>query len=284
MNTLLDGGATSFNFPFWKVNDMQDQDPQSVNEGGTLSADSITAGKQVARRLFFEKAWGKNDLVDVQAGSDPVEAVLSHLGKYWDRQYQKIMFYSIQGVIADNVANDSSDMVEDITGATTTTINSNDIIDAIGKFGDADQDVVAIAMHSTTHNTLRKANLIDFTPTNEQNIGWGTYLGKTIIVDDMLLVSSTYWTVIFKSSAFMTGFSAEGYVQAETDRVPSVSGGQTIFYTRRVLAMHPAGFAWVEGSLPRTYPEYGDLAAAAHWNRVVSSVKNVGFSILKSTG
>ena len=65
MNALLDGGATSFNFPFWKVNDMQSQDAQSVNEDGSLAAQKITSGKQVARRLFFEQAWGKNDVVYV---------------------------------------------------------------------------------------------------------------------------------------------------------------------------------------------------------------------------
>ena len=45
MNELLNGGATTFNFPFWKMNDMQDQDATPVNEGGigqvkyTLAAD-----------------------------------------------------------------------------------------------------------------------------------------------------------------------------------------------------------------------------------------------------
>ena len=139
-------------------------------------------------------------------------------------------------------------------------------------------------MHSVPYTTLQKLNLITFEPDNTQNIGWGTYLGKTVIVDDSLVVGSVYWTILFRNLAFMSGFSAEGYVQAESDRTPSASGGATTIYTRRVLAMHPAGFAWVEGSLTNTFPAYADLRGAQHWNRVAASVKNVGFAVLKTTG
>lgn len=284
MNALLDGGATTFNFPFWKINDMRDADASAVNEGGTITPAKISAGKQVARRLFLEKAWGKNDVVQVTAGSDPIEAVLNHIGKFWDYQYQKALFSSVQGVIADNVANDGSDMVKDITGETVTKINSDAVIDTLAKYGDSLDNVVAIGMHSVPHATLLKDNIITFEATNGQDIGWGTYLGKTVIVDDSLVVGSTYWNVLFKNQAFMSGFSTQGYVQAESDRTPSASGGATTIYTRRVLAMHPAGFAWVEGSLTKTFPEYSDLRGSQHWNRVVSSVKNVGFLILKTLG
>jgi hypothetical protein len=202
---------------------------------------------------------------------------------FWDRQYQKALFASVQGVIADNVANDSGDMVKDITGETNKAISSDAVIDTLTKMGDSIDNITAIAMHSVPYATLQKDNIITFEPTNVQDIGWGTYLGKTVIVDDSLKVSSTYWNVLFKARAFMSGFSAMGYVQAETDRSPEISGGATTLYTRRVLAMHPAGFAWIEGSLSKTFPSYTDLKAAAHWNRVASSVKNTGFLILKTT-
>jgi hypothetical protein len=175
-------------------------------------------------------------------------------------------------------------MVKDITGAATKTINADAVIDTIALYGDSMNDVVAIAMHTVPYSKLQKDNLIDFEPTNTQNIGWGTYLGKTVIVDDSLKVGSVYWNVLFKERAFMSGFSQTGYVPAETDRTPATSGGATTIYTRRVLAMHPAGFAWVEGSLTATFPNYSDLRGAAHWNRVASSIKNTGFVILKTTG
>jgi len=35
------------------------------------------------------------------------------------------------------------------------------------------------------------------------------------------------------------------------------------------LAVHPAGFAWVEGTIAGESPAIAELADAAHWSRVV---------------
>jgi hypothetical protein len=141
-------------------------------------------------------------------------------------------------------------------------------------------------MHSVPYNTLRKNNLIDTRADNEQNIGWGTYLGKTVIVDDTLFVSTVYWTVLFKTAAFAVAEDLTGdYEPTEIDRDPAASGGQTLYYTRRVFLIHPAGFAWIEPGTPDAdFPSDAELILADHWNRVASSVKNTGFAVLKSSG
>lgn len=284
-NTLLDGGARVFTLPFWQSNDVIGADATPVDEGGTLTPGNLSAEKMTARRQFREKAFGQNDLAAVLAGSAPIDGIIDLTERFWNRNYQVVLFKSIQGVIADNVANDSGDMVNDITSDGTPTINSDAVIDTIALFGDEDQDIAAIAMHSVPYNQLRKNNLIDFRPDNEQNIGWGTYLGKTVIVDDTLIVSTTYWTVLFKAGAFAYGESFMNYVPTEVDRDPSASGGQTLYYTRRVFMMHPAGFAWTDDAgMSTDSPTNTELATAANWDRVAASIKNVGFAVLKSTG
>ncbi len=287
LRTNLLGGAESFNTPFWKTNGVINEDATPVDEDTDLTPASIGSGTMIARRQFREKAWGQNDVAAVLAGSNPLDAIISQTENFWNRNHQKFLFSSIQGVIADNVANFSSDMVTDITGDTDPIINSDAIIDTIGLFGDMDEDVAAIGMHSKPYQNLQKANLIDFTPDNIQNIGWGTYLGKTVIVDDSLLVSSTYWTILFKPGAF--GFaedlSTNAYEPTETEREALKSGGQEVYVTRRVFAMHPFGFAWSDDATPTAdFPTNAELILAANWNRVVSSVKNVGFTVLKSLG
>nr|BDD47038.1 coat protein [bacterium] len=285
MKALLLGGAKTFNMPFWQTNDVIGASATPVDEDQTLTPGSLTADKMIACRQFREKAWGQNDVAAVLAGDAPIDGMMEATEKFWNRNYQVVLFKSVQGVIADNVANDSSDLVNDITGASVTTINSDAVIDTVALFGDADQDIAAIAMHSAPYNQLRKLNMIDNRPDNEQNIGWGTYLGKTVIVDDDLVVSSVYWTILFKPGAFAYAEVLEGanYEPTEVDRDPAKSGGQTLYYTRRVFLMHPAGFAYSDAASVDS-PTDAELAGAAQWNRVAASVKNCGFAVLKSSG
>ena len=284
---LLAGGADDFSLPFWKSNDVINADASPVDEDTTLTPINIGSGKMVARRQFREKAFGQNDVAAVLAGDAPIDGMIDLTEKFWNRNYQKDLFYSIQGVIADNVADDSGDMVNDITSAGNPNINSDAVIDTIGLLGDMDEDLRAIGMHSKPYHTLQKANLIDTAPDNAQDIGWGTYLGKTVIVDDTLIVSTTYWTVLFKESAFAFAedLASGHYVPTEVDRDPSKSGGQSLYYTRRVFLVHPAGTAWSDdGAMSTDSPTNAELIKAANWNRVVASVKNMSFVVLKSLG
>lgn len=285
----LKGGAESFSTPFWKSNDVIGADATPVDEDADLTPGSIGSAKMEVRRQFREKSWGQNDVASVLAGSDPIEGIKSLMEEFWNVNYQRVLFNSVQGVIADNVANDSGDMLNDITALTGDDgkIHSDAVIDTIAKFGDMTGGITAVAMHSVCYTNLLKSNLIDTTPDNVQNIGWGVYLGKTVIVDDSLIdASSKYWTVLFKPGAF--GFAEDltgPYEPTETERNPSKSGGQELLYTRRVFAMHPFGFKYVEpGSPTADFPTNAELKLAAQWDRVVSSVKNVGFSVLKSNG
>jgi hypothetical protein len=287
MAGLLQGGAKIFNIPFWKANDVIGADASPVDEDTTLTPASMGSGQMIARRQFREKAFGQNDVAAVLAGKSPVDEMISLTERFWNRNYQAFVFNSVRGVIADNIVNDAGDMIKDITGDVDPTISSGAVIDTLALFGDADEDLSAIAMHSVPYNNLRKDNLIDFTPDNEQNIGWGTYLGKSVIVDDTLIVDSTYWSILFKPGAvaFAEDISTALYEPTEVERNPESSGGQTVYYTRRVFLIHPYGFAWSDDAAPAAdFPTDSELQLAANWNRVVSNVKNVGFAVLKSTG
>lgn len=281
MDEMLRGGASMFSLPFWQGNTVRNTSATPVNEGDTLTPANITGSKMVARRQYREKAWGQNDVAAILAGDSPEEAIMSLIEEFWNLNFQKHLFYSVLGVIADNVANDGGDL-SNTPGAV---IDSDNIIDTIMKFGDMTEDIAAIAMHSTPYGALQKANLIDTDPDNTQNIGWGTYLGKTVIVDDMLVSGGVYKTIIFKPGAFAFGESFENYLPTEVDRAPAQSGGQSLLYTRRVYLIHPSGFAWQEtAAVTTTFPTDTNLQSADEWNRVVASPKNCGFAVLSTTG
>jgi hypothetical protein len=286
--TSLNGGAEEFNFPFWQTNDVTGAFATPVQEDATLSAGSLSATKMTVRRQFREKAFGHNDVAAVLAGSNPTDQLITMTSEFWAKNYQAVLFSSLQGVIADNDDNDSDDMINDITGDGDPYISSDAVIDTMSLFGDQPSGMIrGIAMHSIPYTRLLKDNLIDTTSDNLQNIGWGTYLGKTIIVDDTLVDDSTYWVVVYKDGAFLWGESLDSngnYVPTEVNRDPSASGGQELYYTRRVFSIHPYGFSWEEDSVTNDFPTDTELETASNWDRVVSSVKNVGFAVLKCSG
>lgn len=296
----LKGGAKQFTTPFWK--DLIDPNnlDEIPDEENAVATDNIEASEFVVRRQMRVKKWGANDLSAILAGEDPMTAIQSMVENFWNKAMQNVLFSSVRGVVADNAANDDGDMLLDITEETNADdrkISAESIIKAIFKMGDKFQEITALSMHSVPYSKLVKDNLIDFTPDNLQNIGFGTYMGKTVVLDDDQTMTvetvngvaqtPVYWTTLYKRGAFGYGESAERYLMTEIDRNPDKGGGIDFLHSRRVFALHPAGFNWKEGSgntIAKQFPNNTELATASHWGRAFSSVKNVGFVVLKSLG
>jgi len=295
IDASLDGGAKQFTTPFWK--DLIDPNnlDEVPDEDNDVSTDNVEASEFTVRRLMRVKKWGANDMSAILAGADPIDAIQSMVENFWYKAMQNTLFATVRGVIADN-ANDNYDMVKDLTvlSGDDAKISSTSIINAIFLMGDKFQEITALSMHSVPYSRLVQNNLIDFEPDSEQNVGFGTYLGKTVILDDDQTstletvggVANTpvYWTTLYKRGAFGYGESANKYLMTEIDRDPDKGGGIDFLHSRRVFAMHPAGFDWQEASVAKQFPTNTELATATNWDRAYSSVKNVGFVVLKTLG
>lgn len=295
IDQALDGGAKQFTTPFWK--DLIDPNnlDEVPDEDNPVDTDNIEASEFVVRRQMRVKKWGANDMAAVLAGEDPIDAIQNMVENFWYKVMQNVLFASVRGVIADN-ANDNNDMVLSLTAQVgdDAKISSTSIIQAIFLMGDKFQEITAMSMHSVPYSRLVQNNLIDFTPDSEQNVGFGTYLGKTVILDDdqtstLEIVNGVantpvYWTTLYKRGAFGYGESAARYIMTEIDRDANKGGGIDFLHSRRVFALHPAGFDWQENTVVKKFPSNTELATAANWDRAFSSVKNVGFVVLKTLG
>lgn len=292
LDSFLDGAGRTFNIPFWDM--LAEGNVRVPSESVDITVDPLTSDKMIAVRQFQEKAWGANAVANVFAGEDPMASLTSKLEEWWNRRQQKYLVSTIVGVLADNVANDSSDMINDISAAASpfdddNKISSEAIIETFALLGDA-ADFGAVAMHSVPYYRLVQRNLIDFRPDNEQNIGFGTYLGMSVVVDDNCRADAVtggyaYWTILFKRGAIGYGESARGMVPLEVYRNPKQGGGVDELYTRKQFIMHPQGFAWQDpgsGTIAIA-PSLANLETAAYWNRVYDQ-KNVGFVVLKTNG
>jgi hypothetical protein len=288
---LLAGGGTTFQLPFWK--DVSGGSGDVPSETVAATVDPVTSGKQIARRQLREKHWGANDITAVTAGEDPVNAIAQMVTGYWAQAYDQLAIKTLQGVFADNIANDSGDLVNDISGGAgaAAVFNDSAVIDAQAKLGEngtvgrADLnggDFVAIVVHPSTYAVMRKANLIDFVPIGDQQRPVGFYMGMQVIVDRNAPVDTgVYDTYIVKSGALQFGQSSVGYLPTELDRDATVGFGIDNLITRRVFAMHPAGLQWTNNTVTGGIsPSDANLALAANWDRVFNK-ENIGVVMLR---
>jgi len=64
---------------------------------------------------MLNKGWGAADLVtELAMGVNAMEHIRARVDNYWTHAWQNRLLASCDGILADNVANDSGDMVIDV--------------------------------------------------------------------------------------------------------------------------------------------------------------------------
>lgn len=279
--------------PFFKpLGHASEPDYTNDTPGDDSEPDKINTGKQIFRLAKMHQSWSTMDFA-IELGlstMDPMAAITRKVGKWWAIQEEKRLIQSAMGVLADNIANDASDMVVDIYSDIATPLEANivagtDIIDTMQTAGDHGAMFTAIAMHSVTHATLLKADLIDYIPDSEGKMTIQVYMGKIVVVDDSLPViagtnSPKYVTLLFSPGAFGFG-SGRMRVPSEMYRKASAGngGGEDILHTRRNDIIHPAGYQFTSASVAGKSATLAELAAATNWDRVMDR-KIIGIAAL----
>ena len=298
LNAMASGPGSIGDLPFFKGLTNDEPNYSTDDPASSATADRIQGAKQTYAVAYKNKAWSTMDMARELGLEDPLGAIMARTGKYWAVDTEKRLINSMQGVLLDNIAGDSSDMVNAIHLETTVGVDASNrigaeaVIDAAATMGDHAQNLSAIAMHSVPYANLQKQNLIDFIPDARGEVNIPTYLGYRVIVDDSLAprdgVTSgyVYTTVLFAGGAVAYG-AGTPMVPSEMDRSPATGngGGQDILWTRSTEIVHPYGFSFstmtMTGNNTATYAE---LAAAAQWDRVYAERKNIGVAFLTSNG
>lgn len=294
LDILAQKGGKLIDMPFF--NDLTGAD-EVLSDSDPLTVGRIGTSQDVARLLMRGKAWGVGDLAKALSGADPMAAIGDLVAEYWNRREQVILLSALAGVFADNVANDSSDLVHDIsvTDAATATasnlIGPDAVIDAKAKLGDAADKLVAIQMHSVVYARLQKLNLIEMVPDSEGKIKIPTYLGLEVIVEDGAVDGTDYLRAAttngYRYTSYLFGKGAVGRgegnapVPVETDR-DSLQGEDFLIH-RRHFILHPRGIRWTETACTGASPTNTELTTTSNWNRVYSR-KNIRIVKLVTNG
>lgn len=305
-NSLFDGIANApgkvAELPFWRDIDPTNA-PNLTNDDPSALAtpEKIEQGEQIARKAFLNKGLSETDLAaELAMGGDAMRRIRDRIDTYWMRQWQRRLIASVNGIIADNVANDDSDMVYDASGATNGDITANTVFTrqnfttAAFTAGDAYDNAQAIAVHSIVYKRMIDNDDIDYIPDSQGNMTIPTFLGLRVIVDDGLPFTPAggtgggddapkFTSILFGAGAFGYGNGTPKVpvaVQREEDQ--GNGGGVETLWTRRTWLMHPFGFK-VDASPADVSFDLAELADAATWDRVVER-KNVPLAALVTNG
>ncbi len=297
----LAGGGRTINAPFWK--DMSDDEPAIASDDPAMvsTPETLTSGKDIVRRQLRTHSISVADLTPVITGGDPMQRMRGAFGRFWERHFRRTLVHTLTGIFADNVANDSSDMVNDISLDTSATTNAAELISAEAIMntaqlsGDAKRVFTTLIMHSAVHNRLAQLDLIDTIRDSQGKILFSTYLDYRVIMDDnvrTLTVANGDTTNRSKYYTYLMGSGSVKWAEvpvampAEVRREPAQGNGMGVetLYNRRQYIMHVPGIKWTDTSVAGEFPSYTDLRNVSNWDRVYAERKQIPIAALISNG
>ena len=296
-NALLDELANapgkSIELPYWNdLDGSTEVNYSSDDPASSATPQKITQGEQTARKSFVNQGWQAADLAsELAMGGTAMEAVRTRTDRYFARQWQRRLIAATNGVLADNVANYSGDMVIDVASesiagqSATTRFNRDAFTEALYTAGDSAEIFTTIAVHSVVMAQMVKNNDIDFIPDSDGMATIPTYMGKRVIVDDGLTVTAGT-TDGFKYNSVLFGPGAFGYgvgspitpVAIDRNEEQGDGGGIETLWVRNTWLLHPFGFQQTGTPADVSFTQ-AELALAAQWDRVLPR-KNVPIAYL----
>jgi hypothetical protein len=209
------------------------------------------------------------------------------------RQWQRRLIATSNGILADNVANDSSDMVVDVAAeaiasqTSSTLFNRDAFTESVYTMGDASDQLTTIAVHSAVMKQMVKNDDIDYIPDSNGQLTIPTYMGLRVVVDDGLTVTAgttdgfKYTSVIFGNGAFGYGVGTPNVpVEVQREANQGNGGGVESLWVRNTWILHPFGFQNTGTPTTNGFSyTLSEIAAATAWDRVIER-KNVPLAFL----
>jgi hypothetical protein len=293
LSANLNGGGLTFNEPSFKDLDNDAENVSSDDPTVQSAPKKIGTATEIQVRLSRNQSWSSMDLAGDLAGTDPMDAIANRVASYWVRRQQAVFIATLRGVFADNAAAPTgsdthvqNDMTRDLSALNagaylkgTTDFGAGPFVDATLTMGDSMDELTLVMMHSVVYGTALKNNLIEFVTAsdNQGAVRIPTYLGREVIVDDGVYnAGGVFETWLLARGALRIGMGSPK-VPTEVDRKPENGNGagQEILYNRQEWAIHPVGYAFIQGAIPAGGPTNADLATAANWSRRFSERKMI---------
>lgn len=271
---LASGPSKLMDMPYW--NDLADTEATSVAEATDLTAQGITTGRDVSRKLMRAQMWGANNLAGALSGTDPMAKIGELVSDYWVRQDQRILLSVLNGIFG---AASMSGNILDISALSSgkNVLSAEAFLDAQQLLGDSKDLLTATVMNSYTETFLRKLNLIEYVPIAEQGKPIPYFMDKRVIVDDAVAFDTGTGVgeiFLFGEGAIGQGNGSDpNIVPTEVDRDAQNSAGIDYLINRRIQMFHPRGIKWTETAVAGDFPTNAELGTGTNWERVYDAKK-----------
>jgi hypothetical protein len=295
LSTQMSAGGSTIDMPYWQ--DTARDEPNDQNDDDTVKATpvKITAAQMTARKLYWHKSWQQADLAGAFATGntkDPLRQIVDFTEAYWRRIMQLTAIKVVDGILADNIANDGADMRYLIYSDIATPLAANKISPAAVNrtrvtMGEMMNDLGVIVMHSKVYTDALDQENITFVQPSKLPFQIAMFAGMQVVVSDDCTVvagvnSPKYRNYLFGPAALQKEVHMPE-VPVETFRDPSAGngGGVETLHNRRHTLMHPMGFRFLSASVAGKSPKWAELSAAANWDRKYQR-KNIKIAVLES--
>jgi hypothetical protein len=282
--------------PFWKqplageATSMND-DPASPIVPAKVGQGQLDV-RVISRALAFEAM----RIQDFTHEGDAIEFAASKFAGLRVADEELALIAMINGIMADNVANDAADM-RVVKSKTTGTIDATNKFGAAAllagrrTMGDLGNQLNIILSHSDVINNLREAEPNAYVPASKTDIGLATYMGIPIVETDNLTIDTTvagfpvYTTYLAGPGLFgyVAGNVEKSLVEVSDEFAGGGSGKDTVINRFRYV-LHPFGFHNKGTPANNVSQTNAELAVAATWDRVVASRKAVPLVQIKTNG
>lgn len=279
--------------PFWKRPAGGTSTNMSDDPTSKFTPKAVTQGSMTARMIQRVEGFSAMDIADYVDGSDALEYAYGEFARMWVEDEEAALIAIVKGLLADNVANDSGDMLKNVSVGTGSKVNFSiaTYIEARKQLGDLGGNIKHLIAHSDVINNLRAAEPNAFVPASQTKLGLEQFAGLNVIETDNLGVDTT--TANYpKYDLWLAGDGLFGYgagsfgdtalAQVRDELAGDGSGQETIISRRRYI-LHPFGFSNKTAPTNGISQTNNELGTAATWDRVVDR-KAVPLVIVRTNG
>jgi hypothetical protein len=227
---------------------------------------------------FYAQAWGQKQVVKmVGSGLDGIDAALSMIGRYWQKDVQTRMINMLIGAKASNEANESGDNVlQDKVNK----FSYDLVADALAKVGDNTEAFEAIVIHSTTLAQIRKEDAGSITTVKDSELSFWQYEynGMKVIVNDAMptvvdavdgdrIVSF----LIKKGGIVFNPATVDEAVKYDENALTGKGGGSKAVVSNYGYLLSLNGYSYTAAAQVGVSPTQAEVADATNWERLVDA-------------
>lgn len=272
LSAFLAGGASKFSLPYWGALSATATLP-STNYESNVGVQKMSANKQEAVRMVRNiTPVAITALEAMLIGEDPVSEAANEIA----RIQTEIRQASLLNVLAGVTGADTAALTYD--AGTETTLTADILLSAVAnKWGDSQRGLggLTLVMNSTEYLDLQRAQLTGGTNVsfaNAINVGFGVFLGASIVVDDATPANTVY---VVRRGGIAFGEAAVA-VPFEIERKASAGdgGGADVLHARDLYTYHVLGTSFAGTPAGEVVTE-AELATVGNWD-IKQAVKNCG--------